>query len=74
MFIYIYTKAYAVDTQKYLLDETVLLTTKKQMLKLLDKKKNHNITPKLFAYLDGSIPREDSNQAAHLQHMKLCFI
>ena len=26
------------------------------------------------AYQEGSIPREDPNQAAHLQHMKLCFV
>ena len=43
------------------------------MSKLIDKK-IFTIYAEIFSYLDSSIPREDSNQAAHLQHMKLCFI
>ena len=47
-YVTISTKTYAVDTQKYRLDETVLLSTQKQMLKI----------DFLFALLHGYIPRE----------------
>ena len=41
-YVTISTKTYAVDTQKYRLDETVLLSTQNQMLSLVHM---HNIHP-----------------------------